>query len=106
MHLAESGVRAGDALGPLGHDPLGVLADELDVGLAEPGLLSQLAPGSLERPLPRLQAALGQLPLARNVGSLEHQQPPVLTSHGDHDAGAEVTAGHGRTLLMLLECDA
>ena len=86
-------------VGPLGHDPLGVLADELDVGLAEAGLLAELAPGRLERALTGLQPTLGQLPLARHVGPLERQHTPVASGHGDDDAGAEVTAGHGRTLL-------
>ena len=70
----------GDAVGPLGHDPLGVLADQLDVGLAEPGLLAELAPCRLERALARLQPTLGQLPLARHVGPLERQHTPVAAA--------------------------
>ena len=61
---------------------------------SEAGLLSELAPGRVDRRLGRLQAALGELPVAGDVGPLERQDLPVgPADDGDHP-GAEVSAPH------------
>jgi hypothetical protein len=67
-----------------------MLADQFDLSGPQPGLLRQLPPGGLARFLAALEPALGQLPLARQVGPLEgHDLAARRVAHHHHHSRPE-----------------
>ena len=76
-------------------------ADEVvDVDL-EPGLLSRLAPGSLDQRLPHLRLARGQVvPAARRLLRLPHEQVAAVLD--DQVAAADDDVGQDRVIVAPL----
>src|SRR4029079_8897400 len=96
LHLADAATPGSHLGGPLVGNPLGVLADEGEVGGAETGFLLDFAPHRIERLLALLDAPLGELPAAGGIAALEGEDGSVAALDHGHDAGAEVSGAHRR----------
>ena len=77
LHLTEPLAFGTNVIGELVGHPRRVLADHLDVIGTETALLAELSPRSVERQLADVDAALWELPGARNIAAFESEHLPV-----------------------------